>query len=322
MGETQIPVIEIEAFRLGRPRGMDVSARVRNACETIGFFFITGHGVPAGVIDELMKQARLFFDRTPEEKSKIGRTGTNFGGPIYTPLEAESLAATLGQQGLADLKECIDAGPRFLGDRWPIECGDLAQAWHRANGEFCDLAAVLRALFADAMGLPKDGFEPAFDRHSSSMRVLNYPEIASPLKPGQVRAGVHTDYGAFTILRGDDTPGLQVRRRDGAWINAPAIPDSFVVNIGDALMRWTNDRWVSTPHRVVGTTGDGASARRQSAAFFHNPSPDTVIECLPPFLPEDGKGSYPPITYQSYAEQRFQQSHNSSAPLVIDTRRQ
>ena len=119
MGERQIPVIEIEAFRLSRPRAVDVSTRVRNACEAIGFFFITGHGVLAGVIDELMKQARLFFDRTPEEKSKIGRTGTNFGGPGYTPLEAESHAATLGQQGLADRKECIDAGPRFLGDPRP-----------------------------------------------------------------------------------------------------------------------------------------------------------------------------------------------------------
>jgi hypothetical protein len=87
MGERQIPVIEIEAFRLGRQQAVDVSARVRNACEAIGFF----------------------FDRTPEENSKIGRTGTNFGGPSYTPFEAESLTATLGQQGLADLKECLNA---------------------------------------------------------------------------------------------------------------------------------------------------------------------------------------------------------------------
>ena len=295
-----------------------VPRSVRKACETVGFMVVSGHGVPDGVTDELMNQARRYFDQTPDEKSKIKPSGNSFGGPCYAPLGTESLAATLGQEGLVDFKECLDAGPRFQGDHWPREWSELERAWDAAFAAFCGLAAVLRALFAEAMGLPRDSFEATFERHCSSMRVLNYPEIAAPLVSGQVRAGLHTDYGAFTILRGDDTPGLQVLARDGTEIDAPVIPGTFIVNIGDALMRWTNDHWISTPHRVICPEEGGGTSRRQSIAFFHNPSPDAVIECLPPFLPKEGYGSYPPITYHEYAEKRFQQSRHSNARLEID----
>jgi isopenicillin N synthase-like dioxygenase len=318
MAKIQIPVIDIEAFRLDGSQASIVPRQVRKACETVGFMVVTGHGVPESVTDELMDQARHFFDQTPDAKSKIRPRGTNFGGPCYVPLGTESLAATLGHEGLVDSKECIDAGPRFQGDHWPREWSELELAWHAAFAAFCDLAAVLRALFAEAMGLPRDSFETAFERHCSSMRVLNYPEIVTPLMSGQVRAGIHTDYGAFTILRGDDTPGLQVLAREGTAIDPPVIPGTFIVNIGDALMRWTNDHWISTPHRVICLEKCGVYSRRQSIAFFHNPSPDAVIECLTPFLPKEGYGSYPPITYHDYAEKRFQQSRHSNAPLVID----
>src|SRR5205085_1166939 len=119
-------------------------------------------------------------------------------------------------------------------------------------------------------------------------------------EPGQLRAGAHTDYGFITILRSETSPGgLQVRRRDGTWLDAPAIEGAFVVNIGDALMRWTNDQWVSTLHRVANPPeGSGAQARRQSIPFFLNPSAETVIEVLPAFV--GGGAKYAPISFADY----------------------
>jgi isopenicillin N synthase-like dioxygenase len=320
MSGINIPIIPIEAFRNGTSGAKDVSARVKDACETIGFFVITKHGLSPGIIEELMFEARLFFDRPLQNKIKIAPRGKNFGGPAYVPLRAESLAATLGHTGTVDLKECLDAGPRFQGDRWPSDCHQLERSWNAAFAAFSELAAILRALFADAMGMPHNILEDAFARHCSSMRTLNYPETSGSRDQREVRAGAHTDYGAFTILRGDDAPGLQVQGRNGVWIDVPIVFDSFVINIGDALMRWTNDCWLSTPHRVVTKSGTGRSKRRQSVAYFHNPSADAIIQCLPPFLSADGCALYPPISYRDYAEKKFQQSRGTDEDLIMTSR--
>ncbi len=101
--------------------------------------------------------------------------------------------------------------------------------------------------------------------------------------PGQLRAGAHSDYGSLTILLPEAAPGgLEILAPDGAWRPVPAIPGAFIVNIGDLMARWTNDRWVSTVHRVVNPPADAlGSVRRQSLAFFHQPNYDALIECIP-----------------------------------------
>ena len=119
--------------------------------------------------------------------------------------------------------------------------------------EMLRLAARLMSLFARSLGLPADHFESLIDESPSAMRAIDYPEQPVPPVPGQLRAGAHTDYGTLTILRQDAAPGgLEVRSpHDGRWIPIPSVPGAFVVNVGDLLARWTNDRWVSTMHRVV-----------------------------------------------------------------------
>jgi len=314
----EIPVIDIAPFRDGTG-GAEVARAVAGACETIGFFAITGHGVPAGVLDRLIAESRAFFDLPEADKTRIRRHGTTFGGPTYVPLNSESLGALDGEVGQADLKESLDVAPRHLGDRWCAGTDSLQVAWAQAFAAYEALAADLRALFCTAAGLPADTLEPAFARHASSIRSLNYPEVRGALKAGQVRAGVHSDYSAFTVIRGDDAPGLQARALDGTWIDAPAIPGSFVVNIGDLLMRWTNDRWISTPHRVVCPADTAVSPRRQSIAFFHNPGAHAVIEVLAPFVPAHAAPKYPPVTYQTYARDRFRaQVGDPTLELPID----
>ena len=159
--------------------------------------------------------------------------------------------------------------------------------------------------------LPEQYFEDKFDRHHSSLRVINYPDQAQEPLPGQLRAGAHSDYGFLTILRSESSSGgLQAQHRNGAWIDVPTIAGAFVTNIGDAMMRWTNDRWISTVHRVVNPPATGRqSSRRQSIPFFHNPNIDAVIECLEVFCDDDHPPKYGPMTYGEYADLKYRQAH-------------
>ncbi len=137
------------------------------------------------------------------------------------------------------------------------------------------------------------------------MRINHYPAQAAAPVAGQLRAGAHTDYGLLTILNSENASGgLQVQTRAGDWIDVETEPDTFVVNIGDLLMRWTNDRWVSNTHRVVNPPAEEAARPRLSIAFFHHPNYDTRIECLAP----EGQAKYPPVGSGEYRELKYRQT--------------
>ena len=314
-----VPVVDIAPFTAGESAGQAcVVDAVRTACEEIGFFVIAGHGFPEAAAKRIYNASRAFFDLPAEEKNAVGETGLVPGGLMHFAYCAEALAATLGETTASDLKEALDFGPGFFGDPWPANPPDLEPAWRGYYDEMSGLAATLRRIFAAALGLEPDFFEDKFQGHLSSLRVIDYPEQFAPPAPGQLRAGAHSDYGVLTILRTEDAPGgLQVRTRDGLWSNVPHIPGTFVVNIGDAMMRWTDDRWISTVHRVVNPPEDpGRPTRRQSIAYFHNLPRDTVIECLPPFREAGVPPKYPPISYGEYAELRYRQAHGDKQLLL------
>ncbi|MDX1520278.1 MAG: 2-oxoglutarate and iron-dependent oxygenase domain-containing protein [Anaerolineae bacterium] len=312
MSEPNIPVIDIGPFQRGEPdESRQIIQTIGRACQDIGFFTIVGHGVPHALIQRMYDTSRAFFDLPPEEKGRVNQTGDLLGGLMYFPITAESLSASLGQKRPGDLKESLDYGPGFYGDAWPDTPPNLKSVWLDYFQAMSDLSAVLRRIFALAIGLPELYFEAMFDHHHSSLRVLNYPEPNEDPLPGQLRAGAHSDYGFLTILRSEDSAGgLQARHRNGHWLDVPTIPDSFVVNIGDALMRWTNDRWVSTVHRVVNPPSNARRhSRRQSMPFFHNPNIDAVIECLDIFCDADNPAKYSPLTYGEYADLKYRQAH-------------
>src|SRR5262249_17945047 len=124
---------------------------------------------------------------------------------------------------------------------------------------------VLRAM-ATSLGVSDAYFTDKFDRQASVVRIIRYPAVTQPPLPGQLRAGIHTDYGIMTFVRGDDTPGgLQVRHRQGGWIDVHIPSDAFCCNIGDLMARWSNDRWVSTLHRVAVPPPDAVLASRLSS---------------------------------------------------------
>jgi isopenicillin N synthase-like dioxygenase len=190
---------------------------------------------------------------------------------------------------------------------WPERPAALRGIWTEYYRRMEHLAAAIMGVFALALELPDDFFRDKTDRHISGIRVINYPDQPDTPEPGQLRAGAHSDYGALTILKTENVPGgLQVLNRAGAWVDVEPVADSFVVNIGDLMQHWTNDRWVSTLHRVVNPPRDRAlGSRRQSIVFFYQPNYDALIECLPGCCGPGRPAKYAPVTSGEHRLRKF-----------------
>jgi isopenicillin N synthase-like dioxygenase len=302
-----VPVIDIAPFREGAG-GQRVAEAVREACEQIGFLTITGHGVPEESIGQTAAAARAFFDLPRVEKERLPLTPWGAG---YSPLQGESLARTLGQAAPADLKESLNVGRDFEATPWPDHPTGLRAALTGYFERMERLAGELMRLFAAALELPEDYFADKIDHSSSFLRVINYPPPAAAPEPGQLRAGAHTDYGTLTILRSENVAGgLQVRSRAGEWLDVQVPEGALVINLGDMMSRWTNDRWLSTLHRVVNPPEQAwGRSRRQSLVFFHNPNPEAVIECLPGCCGEERPARYAPIRAGEFIEEKSRRAY-------------
>jgi len=184
----------------------------------------------------------------------------------------------------------------------------MEPAFHAYYETMAGLVSRVMAAMAVGLGLDAAWFEPFIDRHTSALRALHYPDLAGQhVEAGQLRAGAHTDYGTLTLLRQDDAPGgLQLRGADEKWHDVPAVPGAYVVNVGDALQRWTNDRWRSTLHRVVVPPIDTErNCERYSMAFFHNANWDAVIECIPTCRADVEPARYAPVTAGRHLMDKF-----------------
>ena len=318
-----VPVIDISPWR-----GGDLAARralaaeVDRTCREIGFMVISGHGVDPELIEAVESVSRAFFDRPLEEKMRIVRPAPDVTRG-YMPMKAEVLVRSRGGGAPGDLNESLmigsvdvadtpyytapAAGRHFARNLWPERPEGLRQVYEGYYRVMDALAIDLMRLFARALGLPERYFDSSVDRSISRLRVRNYPAPAETPEPGQLRAGAHSDYGSLTILKTEDRPGgLQVLGKDGAWLDVPHLPGCFVVNIGDMLARWTNDRWVSTLHRVVNPPPDRlAESRRQSVVFFQNPNYDAVVSCLPGCAEAGHPPKYPPTTAGGHLREKF-----------------
>ncbi|GAA3729930.1 2-oxoglutarate and iron-dependent oxygenase domain-containing protein [Leifsonia bigeumensis] len=277
----------------------------------VGFFQIVDHGVPDEVADRCWEVTRSFFDLPLEEKLSVERQEGGLYG--YFPMLTESLAQSLDAMAPGDLKESFNMGPGvvaghkpadeteaslFSANRWPAALPEFKPVWEAYYAAMSTLANRLMTMFAHGLDLPADFFADKIDRSPSALRAINYPEQSAPPEDGQLRAGAHTDYGTLTILRQElGRAGLQVRDdHSDAWVDIPPTPGALVINIGDLMARWTNDRWTSTLHRVVNPdAGSAVSTRRQSMPFFHNANYSALVECLPSSLAAGETPKYEPV---------------------------
>lgn len=313
--KVSIPVIDISPYLEGAPEGrLDVARRINRACEEIGFFIVVGHGVEQPLIDRTYGKAAEFFRLPIDDKLTIRQPAPSISRG-YTPVKGESLSDGIGMRSAGDLKEMIDMGPvdvpggeyyeraeagnHFHPNLWPAKPEGFEAAMEDYYRRINRLANDLMGLFALALDLPEDFFFDKLDRNMSALRIICYPEQAEAPEPGQIRAGAHTDYGTLTILMSDQSAGgLQAQHRDGTWVDVVPEPGSYVINIGDVMQMWTNDRWVSTMHRVVNPPREVAStARRHSVVFFHQPNYDAMIETLPSCYGPGQPKKYDSFTY-------------------------
>jgi isopenicillin N synthase-like dioxygenase len=260
--------------------GVDAVADIAAACAGTGCFVIADHGLDLGPI---FAAARSFFALPAAEKERSAMVDDNGYAGIGS--------------ARAGAKEMMDIG-RTGFDRWPDLDGFRATVEAYSDAVLGLAGEVLAAL---ATGLDLEaGFFAARMRHPQCfLRMLRSPPGA---RPGAAVTGQHTDYGAITLLATDGVPGLEVLTRDRTdWVPVAAPADTLVVNLGDMLARWTNDRYVSTPHRVV-ARGPG---ERVSIPFFVNPDPETTVACIPSCVSAARPCRYAPITAGEFLRGRI-----------------
>ena len=309
-----VPIIDLAplANNDAAGRGRVVEA-VKQACERVGFFVITGHGVPDEAIRAAFSNGRAFFAQPVAEKLRIKRPGPGISRG-YNSLAGQSLGLTRGKQAPPDLMESLGFGPLETNDDpywtegfgpvhahpnlWPDGMPAFREAVSNYWRAMEALSSRLMRVFALALDLDEDFFLVRSDRHVTNMRINYYPAQDRTPEPGQLRAGAHSDYGAFTILKGENAPGgLEVLRRGGDWAPVPLVDDGFIINIGDLLMRWTNDRWVSTLHRVVNPPEEvRRNVDRMSIAYFFTPNHDVDVGCLESCMGAHNPARYAPVT--------------------------
>ena len=300
-----IPLIDIAPLASGDPAARRaIAAQIGRACREVGFFVITGHGVPVPLIDATFAEsARLFAQPTEVKRAmSIDRLGSNRG---YVGLGVEAL----DEKTAADHKEAFNLiwtdGATRPDNVWP-ELPGFRDTVQRYFDAVLAVGARLHRAFALDLALPEQFFADKIDRPLATLRLLHYPVPAQAVPAGQIGAGTHTDYGNVTLLATDGVAGLQVQRRDGAWLDAPALHGAFICNIGDCLMRWTNDVYVSTPHRVL-----KPAAQRYSIALFVDPNPDALVSAMPSCVPEGESPRYAPVTTQAYLQSRFDATYGA-----------
>jgi isopenicillin N synthase-like dioxygenase len=314
-----VPLIDLSAARAGGPDDRRrIAGLIDQACVEIGFFAVANHGVPESVCRDLRDTAHRFFEQPLAVKRRASPADERTPRG-YHALGGEALSAANDAIAPPDLKEFYHVGPVDVGDdayytspkgrqfflpnTWPDEptaFRPAATAYYRAMHQ---LVGFLMRLTALGLGIEETFFDDKVSRSIGTMRLNYYPPQVQPPMAGQLRAGAHTDYGGLTILNGEDVPGgLQVLTRSGRWIDVRTAPDQFVVNIGDLLMRWTNDRWLSNMHRVANPPpAEGPSSPRLSVAFFNHPNWDVMIECVAP----PGQARYAPVMSGDYRDLKY-----------------
>ena len=250
-----------------------------------------------------------------EQKAEVdkARSKANRG---YEPLQGQ----TLEPGAPPDLKEGYYIGPDHLpGDprvvagmfnhganQWPAQRPNFRPVMQAYLEVMLDLSARMMGGIALSLDLPENYFAAYCDDAMATVRLLHYPPQPPQARPGQKGAGAHTDFGGLTLLRQDEVGGLQVwdQTTDG-WIHADPIPGTYVVNLGDMISRWTNDRYRSTVHRVVNASG----RERYSIPSFYTGNYAHNVECIPTCLAQGETAKYPPVTVEAHMREMYRRTY-------------
>ena len=298
-----IPVVDIGALAGDDPVALRaLASEIGRAARETGFFSVVNHGIEPDLIAAVFSHAEAFFAQPLEAKERVGIALS----PAYRGF------ARIGYEQFdeahpADAKESFDIGP----DRnlWP-ELPGFRTTMETYYEELLALTIAIHRPIALDLGVDEHFFAGAFDGPIAIQRLLVYPPHPGAFDGTLHGAAPHTDYGNITFLAQDDAGGLELKMRDGTWVDVPPTPGAFVCNIGDCLMRWSNDVYVSTLHRVVNRAG----RPRYSVAFFGDPAANAHVACLPSCTDAAHPPKYPPIDYGTYLAQRLSAAYPLKTP--------
>ncbi|MBV9861665.1 MAG: isopenicillin N synthase family oxygenase [Alphaproteobacteria bacterium] len=317
-----VPVIDVAEYLAGSPGALDaVAAQVREALTEIGFFVLTGHDVPASLIERTFAEAKRFHDLPMTSKVALKLNEHNNG---YMAIARYAVwTSEVNKNDQPDLNEAFFvkrerapdhplrlSGRRFVGPNlWPEEA---ALPGFRANvlayAETMDgLARRFLPAVAAALDLEPGWFDCAFDDSQFSFRLSHYPPVEAAAN--QFGIAPHTDSNFMTFLAQTEVPGLQVRMPSGNWRDVPYIRGSFAVNSGDMLKRWSNGRFKSTPHRALPPVGQS----RYAIPFFLGPNFDQIIACLPTCTDAKNPPRWPPIAYAEWQTYWYDANYDPKA---------
>ena len=326
-----IPTVDLSAF--DGPARPDLLAAVDDAYCRVGFLEVVGHDVPDALVAEMQRVTTEFFDRPLDEKlAYVTPPEANRG---YSPPGAEALSYSAGLETPPDLFQAYNAGaqihtvdpatrpPHHAGlyheNIWPDTPARMQAVWEEYMAVVSALAQRMLRVLAAALGIDEDFFASRADQAPDVLRALDYRHFGEDtLAPGQMRLGAHSDYGMCTMLRADPVPGLQILGTDHLWHHVVPTPGTYVVNIGDMLAAWTNDRWRSSVHRVVPIAGD-EPVHRRSLAYFHEANPDAIIEPLATCVDATNPARYEPISAGDHLHAKIVSPRSMEPTTAVQT---
>jgi len=312
MTDTRLPLIDMTGVHQGDAASIQrVGAAIREACSESGFFYITNHGVPQAVIDRAMAAAKTFFAYPVETKRQVAvnkrhRGWHALGGALMyeatRPDHKEFFSIGLE---LPEDDANVLAGEALRGpNQWPAFMPELQKALDDYYAAIAVAGADLLKAVAAGLGIDEDFFTAKYDKRLQRTQMVYYPPHPPMAEADQFGVAPHTDYGCITLLYQDDSGGLQVRELGtNDWIDATPIHGSLVVNVGDLLARWSNDRFRSTLHRVINKSGH----ERYTIATFYDPTYNAVVDPCDLGVEPDAS-LYPPVAAGDYILKRIDDS--------------
>jgi isopenicillin N synthase-like dioxygenase len=300
----EIPIIDLSDYRAGVPGAVSrLSAELRHALQDVGFYFVVNHGVPDALIAATFDAARRFHDQPEEAKLALRINQHNIGYlPFKSSVTRHSKLNSNNKPNLVEafftkreIPEDADVQPFRAPNRWPDDLPGFRETVLDYQNAMEALGKSLLPLYATALDLPPDWFDAAFAEPMYTLRLAHYPR-QDVVEDNEFGLAPHSDTSFMTLLAQNDIPGLSIRLPNGHWLDAPSLPGSILVNGGDLMRRWTNDRFLATPHRVINRSGQ----ERYAIPFFMDCGYDWRMDCVPTCQGPDNPPRYDPITYPDY----------------------
>lgn len=331
---SKLPILDIGPYLAGDDGALDrLAAQLSQACEEVGFYFMINHGISQDLIDLAFEESARFHALPLEAKLRLKQGEDYVGyvghGDTRVNVDDERGADFANKANKPDLHSSYHVNQDFAADHPRVTAGErfyVPQPWPRESDlpgfranvqsyyrEIYRLGEKLLPVYATALGVAPDYFDPHFKDALAWLRLIHYPRVDDYVED-QLGVGAHTDAGFLTFLPQTEVAGLEVQLPNGDWIGTPKVPGSFVINAGQMLRRWSNDRWLASPHRVISPNGN---MDRHSIPLFFNPGAQAVIECIP-----GGEGDTPkhePISYNDFLDWYIANTYKAVKNTKVDT---